>query len=78
MRWPNLQRRVTLRLTDIASGAQRVAIVFIGDDDVLARDVQRRISEIGLVDPPPDGVFGPISHWGMGELLRKLRLERRA
>ncbi len=66
-----------MKLADLAAGAKAVAVVFIGDDAELAREVQQRLADVGLVDPPPDGVFGPVSHWGIGELLRKLRLERR-
>jgi hypothetical protein len=30
-----------------------------------AIEVQQRLSEIGLLDPPPDGAFGPVSRWAL-------------
>lgn len=64
-----------MKLTDLASGTDAVAIALIGDDEILARDVQQRLAEAGLVDPPADGMFGPVSHWGMSALLHKWRLK---
>jgi hypothetical protein len=33
----------------------------------LTRDIQKRLSDIGLLDPPVDGRFGPVSHWALGQ-----------
>jgi peptidoglycan hydrolase-like protein with peptidoglycan-binding domain len=30
-----------------------------------AKEVQQRLTEIGLLDPPPDGAFGQVSRWAL-------------
>ena len=59
-------------LEDIARGAPPVPLALIGGDQALTRQVQLRLGEIGLVDPPADGSFGPVSNWGIGQFLRKI------
>ena len=49
-------------LADIASGAPPVPLALIGSDQALTRQVQQRLGEIGLVDPPANGNFGPVSN----------------
>jgi hypothetical protein len=31
------------------------------------REIQERLTAIGLLDPPADGVLGPVSRWALGE-----------
>ena len=60
-------------LQDIAAGrAGSIALSSIGGDRTLARQVQQRLTEAGLLEPPPDGDFGPVSHWATDEFLRKV------
>jgi hypothetical protein len=44
----------------------------IGGDKALTRQVPERLGAIGLVDPPADGSFGPVSLWGTAQFLRKI------
>ena len=39
----------------------------ISSDAVLAKAVQWRLSELGYLDPPADGMFGPVSAWALSE-----------
>lgn len=62
-----------MTLEQIAAGtAPPVALATIGADKPLAREVQQRLADIGLLDPPTDGQFGAVSQWATHALLRKL------
>lgn len=41
----------------------------IGGDPVLAKQIQKRLGELGLLDPPVDGQFGPASQWALSQFL---------
>jgi len=62
-----------MRLEQIANGsATPVALALIGADEDLASDVQQRLADIGLLDPPTDGQFGAVSQWAIHAWLRKI------
>jgi hypothetical protein len=62
-----------MNIEDIATGrAGPIALSSIGGDRTLARQVQERLTEAGLLEPPADGDFGPVSHWAMEAFLRKV------
>jgi hypothetical protein len=62
-----------MTLEQIANGsAAPVALALIGADKNLARQVQQRLADIGLLDPPTDGQFGAVSQWAINAFLRKL------
>jgi hypothetical protein len=63
-----------MKLQDIASGSESIAVPLIGGDEQLAREVQTQLSAIGLLDPPADGQFGPVSHWALAQLLSKMKV----
>jgi len=58
-----------MKLRDIADRRRTVARPMIGGDVVLARQIQRRLGELGLLDPPVDGCFGPASQWALSQFL---------
>src|SRR5262245_5381686 len=60
-----------MTLEDIESGGRAVPLALIGADKALATQVQERLSVLGVLDPPPDGSFGPASLWAMAQFLRK-------
>ena len=39
-------------------------------DEALAREVQDRLAHHGLLDPPADGCFGPVSQWALSAFCR--------
>jgi hypothetical protein len=39
-------------------------------DRLLVAEVQTRLCAAGLLDAPPDGFFGPITQWALGEFCR--------
>lgn len=39
----------------------------LGDKPDLAKAIQKRLIELGYLDPPADGRFGPVSNWALGE-----------
>jgi hypothetical protein len=55
-----------------ASGARAVPLALIGGDRALATEIQDRLTAHGLLDPPADGSFGPVSLWGIGQFLRRV------
>ena len=61
-----------MNLEAISDGGEPLSIAAIGGDKALATEVQNRLSEAGLLEPPADGEFGPVSQWAMGEFMRKL------
>jgi len=58
-------------LKDVAAGGTAVPLALIGADRALTLDVQERLGALGLLDPPADGAFGPVSLWALGQFLRK-------
>lgn len=60
-----------MTLEDIAVNGKAVAFALIGSDNALARQVQQRLAEAGLLDPPVDGAFGPVSLWALMQFLRR-------
>lgn len=54
-------------LQGIASGGRAVSLEELGTQKGLAREIQTALAEIGLLDPPADGVFGPVSLWALRE-----------
>jgi peptidoglycan hydrolase-like protein with peptidoglycan-binding domain len=61
-----------MTLDEIAGGRPAVSLSLIGGDEVLALQVQERLSVHGLLDPPADGSFGPVSLWAIAQFLRKV------
>lgn len=67
-----------MTLDDLAAGAPAIPRAVIGGDPALTRDLQTLLGTVGLLDPPVDGSFGPVSHWALSALLKKLGLDRTA
>jgi peptidoglycan hydrolase-like protein with peptidoglycan-binding domain len=59
-------------LKGIDAGGRAVPLALIGADAALTTEVQERLMAHGLLDPPVDGSFGPVSLWAMAQFLRKL------
>lgn len=55
-------------------GAAPLMLPLIGGDKPLACEMQQRLGEIGLLDPPVDGSFGPVSHWALRQFLQRAGL----
>jgi hypothetical protein len=62
-----------MTLEEIAAGGKPVTVPMIGGDVALARQIQTQLGAMGLLDPPADGQFGPVSHWALRQLLGKLK-----
>lgn len=68
-----------MKLEDIATGsALPVSLAAIGGDKALATQVQQQLTEAGLLEPPADGEFGPVSQWAIGEFMRKIGTPNKA
>jgi peptidoglycan hydrolase-like protein with peptidoglycan-binding domain len=63
-----------VKLEDLASGGRAVALALIGGDPALATQTQERLAAHGVLDPPADGSFGPVSLWAIAQFLRKVGL----
>lgn len=48
-----------------------VPLVAIGGHKPLVIAVQQKLSEHGYLDPPPDGNFGEVSRWAIGEFCKR-------
>lgn len=61
-----------MKLSDIASTETAVAFIEIGGYPDLVFELQSLMIGFGVLDPPSDGKFGPISRWALGETLKKI------
>jgi hypothetical protein len=59
-------------LSQIATGAASVPLPSIGADKELSTELQKLMGTLGVLDPPADGAFGPISRWAFDETLARL------
>jgi Putative peptidoglycan binding domain len=67
-----------MTLDQLASGAPPVMLAMIGGDKALTLEVQQRLSALGLLDPPADGSFGPVSQWAIRQFLRRIGTPEKA
>ena len=64
---------VTLRdVSQLPSGS--ISAETLGGEKGLAIEVQQRLSDCGLLDPPADGVMGAVSLWALGEFCKAKNL----
>jgi len=63
-----------MTLQALASSAGTLPFLSIGGDIPLAAQIQDRLSAFGLLDPPSDGRFGPVSQWAFGEFQKRAGL----
>ncbi len=62
-----------MTLDKIAQGsAAPVSLAALGGDKALATEVQNRLTAAGLLEPPADGQFGPVSHWAIAEFMARI------
>ncbi len=61
-----------MTLDELIDSGATIALPMIGADAALATDVQTRLAAIGLLDPPADGAFGPVSHWALTQVQKRL------
>lgn len=66
-----------MTLQDIVAGGKSVSLLSIGGDKALTRQIQLRLGELGVLDPPADGSFGPVSQWALGEFLKRAQLTKK-
>jgi hypothetical protein len=61
-----------MRLSEfVAAGPEALAPAALASDRELVCDLQGQLSLAGLLDPPVDGLFGPVTGWALGELARR-------
>ena len=58
-----------MRLADVG---QRMELEALSGDPELTREIQTRLGDAGLLDPPADGKFGPVSRWALREFKRAI------
>src|SRR5580765_1586652 len=59
-----------MRLADVAGSNKTVELEALSEDHELGRELQNRLADAGLLDPPADGKFGPVSRWALREFKR--------
>jgi peptidoglycan hydrolase-like protein with peptidoglycan-binding domain len=47
-----------------------IALSSLGARPDLVLEIQQTLSNLGYLDPPPDGVMGPTSHWALAEFCK--------
>ena len=63
-----------MTLQEIAASRRALPFLTIGGDVPLASQIQERLGAFGVLDPPADGRFGPVSQWAFGEFLKRADL----
>lgn len=63
-----------MTLDGLGQGEKSLPVEHIGADKPLAHEIQSRLAALGLLDPPDDGLFGPVSLWALGEFLKRMQL----
>ena len=63
-----------MTLQEIIDGGRALPVLQIGGDIPLAAQIQDRLGAFGLLDPPSDGRFGPVSQWAFREFLKRAGL----
>src|SRR6218665_1614834 len=72
---PHPHKDIAMLLDEIKRGLRPpVPSALIGADKALARELQQRLADLGLLDPPVDGAFGPVSRWALVALAERLQL----
>lgn len=61
-----------MTLEEVVTQGKVLAFQALAADTPLTLQVQKRLAEIGLLDPPADGRFGPVSQWALAEFLRRM------
>jgi len=67
------------RASAIAAGisptrASAIAAATVSATTFSVTDVQNALTELGLLDPPADGQFGPVSRWALAEAIKPFGL----
>jgi hypothetical protein len=63
-----------MNLEQLSERAPPLLISAIGGDPAFAGQLQALLEDVGLLDPPVDRQFGPVSQWALDALLRELGL----
>jgi hypothetical protein len=58
---------LVVNLVDVASGPKSIPLSDLSADRQLATEVQNSLITYGILDPPADGKFGPVSNWAFAE-----------
>ena len=56
-----------MTLYDVSQGTTEIPLDDLGLPAYqdLARELQQRLGDLGILDPPPDGIIGPVSRWAL-------------
>jgi hypothetical protein len=55
--------------------ASAILTTTVSAANVSITDVQKALTELGLLDPPADGHFGPVSRWALAEAIKPAGLD---
>lgn len=61
-----------MTLEEVVTQGKVLSFPEVAADGMLTLQVQKRLAEIGVLDPPADGRFGPVSQWALAEFLRRM------
>lgn len=67
-----------MNLDDFCRTARRpLQLPALSADKELARDIQARLAQLGILDPYIDGKFGPVSTWALGAFAERVKINFR-
>jgi hypothetical protein len=64
-----------MKLQEIIANNLSVRLRDLALDSVLAGDIQKRLIQLGCLDPPADGSFGTVSRFVLGEYAKQIGIE---
>ena len=63
-----------MKLAEIVANDSAIHLSLLATDRILAGDIQTRLSQLGCLDPPTDGQFGPVSTLVLNEFAKAARV----
>jgi hypothetical protein len=59
-------------MSELSQVKEPVKLAQLGYNTALVKEIQTKLGNIGLLDPPPDGIFGSVSSWALSEFAKKV------
>jgi hypothetical protein len=66
-----------MNLLEAATAGAPISLSDVSADRTLAIDVQNALARYGVLDPPADGKFGPVSNWALAEMAARHDMDLR-
>ena len=62
-------------MSELSEVTEPITLARLGTNIPLVREIQTKLGNIGLLDPPSDGIFGSVSSWALSEFAKHSNIE---